>query len=145
MVKISITFLFCEATQINVRLVCINSHSNISQRSWVEIPYVPDFFPGLISTTSSVVFIAASISYIRFFTAVHIYDFHISTIIRANCLGDLTQHFSLTITLTILWCISEVHVDFPHAWKNTNINQSGWVLKLGPIQRALLMHFAILS
>ena len=34
-----------------------------------------------ISTTSSVVFIAARISYIRFFTAVHIYDFHISTII----------------------------------------------------------------
>ena len=38
-------------------------------------------FSGLISTTSSVVFIAARISYIRFFTAVHIYDFHISTII----------------------------------------------------------------
>ena len=34
-----------------------------------------------ISTTSSVVFIAARISYIRFFTAVHISDFHISTII----------------------------------------------------------------
>ena len=34
-----------------------------------------------ISNTSSVVFIAARISYIRFFTAVHIYDFHISTII----------------------------------------------------------------
>ena len=33
------------------------------------------------STTSSVVFIAARISYIRFFTAVHIYDFHISTVI----------------------------------------------------------------
>ena len=39
------------------------------------------FFSGLISITSSVVFIAARISYIRFFTAVQIYDFHISTII----------------------------------------------------------------
>ena len=44
-------------------------------------PVRPEFFSGLISTTSSVVFIAARISYIRFFTAVHIYDFHISTII----------------------------------------------------------------
>ena len=33
------------------------------------------------STISSVVFIATRISYNRFFTAVHIYDFHISTII----------------------------------------------------------------
>ena len=39
----------------------------------------PEFFSGLISTTSSVVFIAARISYIRFFTAVHMYDFHMST------------------------------------------------------------------
>ena len=38
------------------------------------------FFPGLISTTSSVVFIAARISFILFFTAVYIYDFLISTI-----------------------------------------------------------------
>ena len=39
-----------------------------------------NFFSGVISTTSSVMFIAARISYVRFFTAVHIYDFHISTI-----------------------------------------------------------------
>ena len=32
--------------------------------------------------TSSVVFIAARISYTRFFTAVHMYDFYISTIIK---------------------------------------------------------------
>ena len=89
MVKISLRFLFYEATHINVRLVYINSHSNISQRSWFQIPYGPEFFSVLISTTSSVVFIAARISYIRFFTAVHIYDFHIFTIISANCLGDL--------------------------------------------------------
>ena len=42
------------------------------------------FFSGLISTTSSVVFIAARISYIRFFTAVHMYDFHISSIIISS-------------------------------------------------------------
>ena len=41
------------------------------------------FFSGLISTTkfNSVYFIAMRISYIHFFTAVHLYDFHISTII----------------------------------------------------------------
>ena len=27
----------------------------VSQRSWVQIPYGPEFFSGLISTTSSVV------------------------------------------------------------------------------------------
>ena len=54
---------------------------SVLQRSWVQIPYRPEFFSDLISTTSSVVFVAARISYIRFFTAVHIYDFHISTII----------------------------------------------------------------
>ena len=59
----------------------IMTSSQVSQRSWVQIPYGPDFFSGLISTTSSVVFIAARISYIRFFTAMHTYDFHISTII----------------------------------------------------------------
>ena len=42
-------------------------------RAWI--------FSGLISTTSSVVFIAARIAYICFFTAVHIYDFHIFPII----------------------------------------------------------------
>ena len=41
-----------------------------------------NFFSGLISATNSVVFIVARISYVRFFTAVHIYDFHISTIIN---------------------------------------------------------------
>ena len=58
----------------------------ISQRSWVQIPYGPEFFSGLISTTSPEVFIAARISYIRFFTAVHRYDFHISTIIIVQSL-----------------------------------------------------------
>ena len=38
-------------------------------------------------------FIAARISYIRFFTAVHIYDFHISTIIIliTNLQGNVKQ------------------------------------------------------
>ena len=56
------------------------SAAPVSQRSGVQDPYGPDFFLGLISTTSSIVFIAARIFYIRFFTAVHIHDFHISII-----------------------------------------------------------------
>ena len=36
---------------------------------------------GLISNTSSVVFITTKITYIRFSTAVHIHDFHIFTVI----------------------------------------------------------------
>ena len=47
----------------------------------VQIPYGPEFFSGSISTSSSVVFLAARVSYIRFFTVVFIYDFHIVTII----------------------------------------------------------------
>ena len=38
------------------------SAAPVSQRSWVQIPYGPEFFPGLISTSSSVVFIAARIA-----------------------------------------------------------------------------------
>ena len=37
----------------------------------------PEFFQVLFSTSSSVAFLAARISYIRFFTAVQIYEFHI--------------------------------------------------------------------
>ena len=56
------------------------------QRStnWANKPTAWIFFSGLISTTSSVVFMAARISYIRFFTAVHMYDFHISSIIISS-------------------------------------------------------------
>ena len=42
------------------------SAAPVSQRSWVQIPYGPEFFSGLISTTSSVVFIASRIVYISF-------------------------------------------------------------------------------
>ena len=40
-----------------------------------------NFFQVLFSTTSSVVFLPARISYIRFITAVQMYGFHISKII----------------------------------------------------------------
>ena len=63
----------------------------------VEIPFGPEFFSGLISTTSSVVFIAARISYIRFFTAVHIYDFHISTIIMSKR-DNRPNSYTVTVT-----------------------------------------------
>ena len=47
----------------------------VSQRSWVQIPYGPDLFQVLFSTT-------------RFFTAVQIYEFHISKIIMVQaCLN----------------------------------------------------------
>ena len=60
----------------------------LSTPCWIESfrisgPYGPEFFfPSLISTTRSVVFIAARIAYIRFLTAMHIYDFHIFTVIK---------------------------------------------------------------
>ena len=54
------------------------STAPVSQRSWVQIPYRPEFF---FQVLFQVVFIATRISYILFFMAVHIYDFHISTII----------------------------------------------------------------
>ena len=57
------------------------SSAPVSQWSWVQIQYGPEFFSGLISTTSSVVFLAVRISYICYFTAVHIYEFDISKII----------------------------------------------------------------
>ena len=34
------------------------------QSSWVQIPYSPEFFSGLIFTTAQVVFITAKIAYI---------------------------------------------------------------------------------
>ena len=51
----------------------------------------PEFFSGLITTTSSLVFLAARTSYIRLFTAVQIYEFHISKIIIVS---DISDHFS---------------------------------------------------
>ena len=36
----------------------------VLQRSWVQIPYRPEFFSGLIFTTAQVVFITAKITFI---------------------------------------------------------------------------------
>ena len=36
----------------------------MNQRSWVQIPYSPEFFSGLIFTTAQVVFITAKIALI---------------------------------------------------------------------------------
>ena len=38
--------------------------SLVSQWSWVQIPYRPEFFSGLIFTTAQVVFIIAKIAFI---------------------------------------------------------------------------------
>ena len=36
----------------------------VQQRSWVQIPYKPEFFTGLIFTTAQVVLITAKIAFI---------------------------------------------------------------------------------
>ena len=36
----------------------------MNQRSWVQIPYSPEFFSGLLFTTAQVVFITAKIAFI---------------------------------------------------------------------------------
>ena len=55
-------------------------HHKIKDSYWTDHVLVhinsPRVFSFLISTSNSVVFIAARISYIRFFTAVPMYDFH---------------------------------------------------------------------
>ena len=71
------------------------SAAPVSQGSWVQDLYGPDFFSGLISTTSSIVFIAARIFYICFFTAVHINDFHMSIIMSVIA---LFSSFFMTLT-----------------------------------------------
>ena len=80
------------------------SAAPVSQRSWVQIPYGPEFFSGLISTTSSVVFIAARISYIHFFTTVQIYDFHKSTII-INQTFLLRSLYSCNSSGSLIFCL----------------------------------------
>ena len=75
---------FETATPVSSIAVNQNVNKPVSQRSWVQIPYESEFFfffQVLFSTTSSVVFLAARISQIRFFTAVQIYEFHITKII----------------------------------------------------------------
>ena len=41
-----------------------NRFAPVSQRSWVQIPYRPEFFSGLIFTTAQVVFMTANIAFI---------------------------------------------------------------------------------
>ena len=53
------------------------------QWSWVQIPYRPEFFSGLIFTTAQVVFITAKIAFIfTSLSAVQIYDFHVFTAVQ---------------------------------------------------------------
>ena len=61
------------------------------QRSWIQILYRPEFFSGLISTTSSVVFLAVRITCIHFFTVVHIYDSHIFTVVVSKSVKNLSM------------------------------------------------------
>ena len=48
--------------------------------SWVQIPYKPEFFSGLISTTSSAVTARINSIFVSS-TTVHTYDFHMFTAI----------------------------------------------------------------
>ena len=61
----------------NIRSVCIPSLTQGRK----DLRHLRNGANWKLITTSSVVFLAVRISYIRFFTAVHIYDFHISTFI----------------------------------------------------------------
>ena len=55
------------------------------QRSWVQILYRPEFLSYLIFTTAQVVFITVKIAFIlTSLSTVHIYDFHIFTIIYSS-------------------------------------------------------------
>ena len=68
-------------------------------------------FSGLISATSSVMFIAARIFYNRFFTAAHIYDFHIFTIIspRVVLLNPINLDLrKLCINCNFICCLSDL-------------------------------------
>ena len=56
-----------------------------------------NFFQVLFSITSLVVFLAARISWIRFFTAVQIYEFHISKIIKGTWVAHFFQPCAVSI------------------------------------------------
>ena len=59
----------------------------------VQIPYGPEFFSGLISTTILVVFITARIDSIFVSsTAVHIHEFHIFTALVFYSLSNFFNH-----------------------------------------------------
>ena len=61
------TGLYGTNIMTNSQLACQlswQSAAPVSQRSWVQIPYRPEFFSGLIFTTAQVVFITAKIAFI---------------------------------------------------------------------------------
>ena len=49
------------------RTTIMTSSAPVSQKSWVQIPYRPEFFSGLIFTTAYVVHITARITFIHVF------------------------------------------------------------------------------
>ena len=53
----------------SLRWMFYNRKSSVSQRSWVQIPYRPEFFSGLIFTTSQVVFLRSSFIYSQSFNS----------------------------------------------------------------------------
>ena len=67
----------------------------------------PEFFSGLITTTSSLVFLAARTSYIRLFTAVQIYEFHISKIIIHHLDGLFGPNILTSSQLALLVQVSQ--------------------------------------
>ena len=62
------------------------STAPVSQRSWVQIPYRPEFFSDLLFITANVAIIFTSLS------AAQIYDFHISTAVYSPLHGFIWNH-----------------------------------------------------
>ena len=81
------TNVYCWYILLHFELPQIKAYENFKLitifliiRSWVQIPYKPEFLPGLLFTTASVVFITAKIAFIfTSLSTVQIYDFHIFT------------------------------------------------------------------
>ena len=95
------------------------STAPVSQRSWAQIPYTPEFFSGLIFTTAQAVFISAKIAFI--FT-------------MRNCsllLDNLTLQFAFVISSWVcfwedhLWWQSLRYRILPNARPKT-VHENGW-------------------
>ena len=83
-------------------------------RAWIFLI----FFQVLFSTTSSVVFLAARISEIRFFTAVQIYEFHISkVIVHCKYFSKQIAKFQVVVTSLNLATTREKEMEI---WPNGN-------------------------
>ena len=88
----------------------------------VQIPYGPEFFLGLISTIRSVVFIAARIANIRFFSAVYwqIYsasDGNAKLMPMPTCMGITTSNANICC---FVWLLKWLVIDFEIA--NIHLN-----------------------